>query len=90
MKKEAVSILIMLWSFLPCYKSFGFGASNGPLYSSHDPGITLINHANISQTICQSNTAWMVEFYSSWCGHCIRFAPIFKELGQAVEGILFF
>ena len=65
---------------------FGFGGSNEPLYSSKDRGITLVNFSNFTQTILESDTAWMVEFYSSWCGHCIRFAPIFKELGKNVEG----
>ena len=25
-----------------------------------------------------------VEFYSSWCGHCIHFAPTFKSLAEDV------
>ena len=85
MDKVAV-ILTLIWSFLPCHQPFGFGSSAGPLYTSQDKGLTLVDHSNISQTIHESDTAWMVEFYSSWCGHCIRFAPIYKELGQAVEG----
>ena len=70
----------------PCYDQFGFGGSNEPLYTSKDVGITLVNHSNFKNVILDSDTAWMVEFYSSWCGHCIRFAPVFKELGTNVEG----
>ena len=70
----------------PCYDQFGFGGSNEPLYTSKDVGITLVNHSNLKNVILESDTAWMVEFYSSWCGHCIRFAPVFKELGTNVEG----
>ena len=70
----------------PCYDQFGFGGSNEPLYTSKDVGITLVDHSNFKNVILESDTAWMVEFYSSWCGHCIRFAPVFKELGTNVEG----
>ena len=70
----------------PCYDQFGFGGSNEPLYTSKDVGITLVDHSNFKNIILESDTAWMVEFYSSWCGHCIRFAPVFKELGTNVEG----
>ena len=80
-------ILILIASFLPCYEPFGFGGSSEPLYSIKDKGITLVNVSNFTQTILQSDHAWMVEFYSSWCGHCIRFAPVYKELGLAVEGL---
>ena len=27
-----------------------------------------------------------MEFYSSWCGHCIHFAPTFKQLALDVHG----
>ena len=56
------------------------------MYTSKDVGITLVDHSNFKNVILESDTAWMVEFYSSWCGHCIRFAPVFKELGTNVEG----
>ena len=77
---------VLFATILPCYEQFGFGGSSEPLYSFKDVGITLVDYSNFTHTILQSENAWMVEFYSSWCGHCIRFAPIYKELGQAVQG----
>jgi len=79
-------IIGVLSLVFPCYDQFGFGGSNEPLYNSKDVGITLVNHSNLTKIVLDSDTAWMVEFYSSWCGHCIRFAPIFKELGKNVDG----
>ena len=83
-----IFFLGVLCLFFPCYDQFGFGGSNAPLYTSNDVGITLVNHSNLTKVILDSDTAWMVEFYSSWCGHCIRFAPIFKDLGKNVDGKL--
>lgn len=85
MKLNTIVVYCLL-NFLPGHQQFGFGGSSEPLYSSSDIGITLINYSNFTQTILKSDSAWMVEFYSSWCGHCIRFAPIFKDLGQTVSG----
>jgi len=56
-----------------------------PLYSPEDK-IVQLNNTNFQANICGSQTAWMVEFYSSWCGHCIHFAPTFKELAADVYG----
>ena len=56
----------------------------GALYDDHDK-ITLLNSTNFQSTICGSSTSWLVEFYSSWCGHCIHFAPTFKQLALDVH-----
>jgi len=53
------------------------------LYTAEDK-IVLLNNTNFQPTVCGSQRAWMVEFYSSWCGHCIHFAPVFKELAADV------
>ena len=36
-----------------------------------------------------SDTLWVVQFYSHWCGHCQRFAPFYKELAASISGQLF-
>ena len=33
-----------------------------------------------------SETLWIVQFYSHWCGHCQRFAPFWKDLAQSISG----
>ena len=65
------------------FAGFGFG-EGGPLYSAKDKHITLLESSNFTQNVLKSDTAWMVKFYSSWCGHCIRFAPIYKDLSKQV------
>lgn len=45
-----------------------------------------MNVADFKSTIVATSNAWMVEFYSSWCGHCIDFAPAFIELANSVKG----
>ena len=80
------TVVVLLLLQLPEFEPFGFGGSSAPLYSKSDKGITLINYSNFESTIINSTYSWMVEFYSSWCGHCIRFAPTFKQLGEHVKG----
>ena len=29
---------------------------------------------------------WLVEFYNSWCGHCINFAPTYKKIASDFKG----
>jgi len=65
--------------------SFGIGKTSG-LYGPNDRGIFNLEAGNFSSTIVGSNTAWVVEFYSSYCGHCINFAPHFKEFASQVAG----
>ncbi|XP_070531825.1 sulfhydryl oxidase 2-like isoform X2 [Ptychodera flava] len=55
------------------------------LYSETDP-VVILNDKNLKSTLYNAKNAWMIEFYSSWCGHCIRFAPIWKALAEDVKG----
>lgn len=56
------------------------------LYNATD-NIVLLNVTNIKSTILASKSSWIVEFYSSWCGHCQRFAPVWKSFAKDVLGI---
>merc|ERR1719400_3050617 len=75
-----VTLYLLIFQIQPTKES----SLGGALYDDHDK-ITLLNSTNFQSTICGSSTAWLVEFYSSWCGHCIHFAPTFKQLALDVH-----
>ncbi|WAR31291.1 QSOX1-like protein [Mya arenaria] len=48
------------------------------LYDNNDK-VYVLNHRNFDKNVVGSESVWLVEFYNSWCGHCINFAPKWKE-----------
>lgn len=58
---------------------------SGKLYSTKDP-IVLLENDTIAETIYDSPVSWIVEFYSSWCGHCHAFAPTWRKMSHVVKG----
>lgn len=64
----------------------GAGAARlSALYSSSDP-LTLLQADTVRGAVLNSRSAWVVEFFASWCGHCIAFAPTWKALANDVKG----
>ena len=55
------------------------------LYDWDEP-IAQLHASNFSDIIWHSETAWVVVFYLTWCGHCKRYAPIYTEFARQVEG----
>lgn len=55
------------------------------LYDPPTPGLHCFHGEQLLQALRRSEWAWMVELYSSWCGHCQNFAPRLKELAEEVE-----
>ncbi len=45
------------------------------LYTENDK-ITILTAQNFSSTVYDSKTAWLIEFYASWCGHCKSYANV--------------
>lgn len=72
--------------FVVCFVFFlSFRFSCGVLYSTADHTVLLENDT-ISSVVHNSQTAWVVEFYSSFCGHCHAFAPTWKKLAKMAKG----
>lgn len=62
-----------------------FGSSaEKTLYDDTDP-LWQLNTTNFHSSVLGKSNAWIIEFYSSWCGHCIRFAPTWKKFAQEIK-----
>eukprot|EP00062_Callorhinchus_milii_P010734 gi/632955954/ref/XP_007893719.1/ PREDICTED: sulfhydryl oxidase 1 [Callorhinchus milii] len=60
------------------------GFAGAGLYSPGDQ-VETVTADTLPKTIYNSSTAWALEFYASWCGHCIEFAPVWKSLAQDIK-----
>lgn len=67
------------------YQSFLSGKG---LYQEEDK-IVILNATNINATIYGTGNSWLVEFYNSWCGHCHKFAPVWKSMALNINGKFF-
>lgn len=78
----------MLWLWLRAaallWLSRGALGASGRLYSEEDP-LVILGSGSLKPTVTNSSSAWMVQFYSSWCGHCIQYSSTWKALAQDVK-----
>lgn len=73
-------LLLLLLLALP-----GVGAApRSALYLPSDP-LALLQADSVRGAVLGSRSAWAVEFFASWCGHCIAFAPTWKALANDVK-----
>lgn len=55
------------------------------LYEDSDL-MEILDSTNFEEQVVEGNTSFVVEFYNSFCGHCIRFSTPWKEFGIQVYG----
>ncbi|XP_069465665.1 sulfhydryl oxidase 2 [Ambystoma mexicanum] len=72
------ALLLLLWAVL-----LPRASNAGQLYTSVDP-LYILDGSSLQRAVFNSSTAWVLEFYSSWCGHCVNYAPTWRALANDV------
>ncbi|CAB1331911.1 unnamed protein product [Coregonus sp. 'balchen'] len=54
------------------------------LYTASDQ-IVILTPDNVDSVLVNCTAALVVEFYASWCGHCIAFSPEWKRLARDIK-----
>lgn len=69
---------VCLWLFPGCV------AAAARLYTEEDP-LVILSSGSLKSSVTNSSSAWLVQFFSSWCGHCIQYSSTWKALAQDVK-----
>lgn len=77
-RRPTAAAILMCFCLLP-------SAAQAGLYTASDQ-ITLLTRDNVESVLVNSTAAAVVEFYASWCGHCISFSPVYKSLARDISG----
>lgn len=56
------------------------------LYSASDQ-ILVLSPDNVDSVLFSSSAALLVEFYATWCGHCVAFSTVWKSLARDIKGL---
>ncbi|MEQ2271314.1 hypothetical protein XENORESO_002504, partial [Xenotaenia resolanae] len=59
-------------------------AAEAGLYTASDQ-VVLLSEQNVGSVLVNSSVAMVVEFYASWCGHCMVFSPTYKKLARDTQ-----
>uniref|UniRef100_A0A8C3X2S0 Sulfhydryl oxidase n=1 Tax=Catagonus wagneri TaxID=51154 RepID=A0A8C3X2S0_9CETA len=55
------------------------------LYRAGEDAVWVLDSGSLRGATANSSAAWLVQFYSSWCGHCIGYAPTWRALAGDVR-----
>ncbi|GAB1286098.1 Sulfhydryl oxidase 2 [Apodemus speciosus] len=57
------------------------------LYREGEDAVWLLDSGSVRSATGNSSAAWLVQFHSSWCGHCIGYAPTWRALAADVRDL---
>ncbi|XP_034162637.2 sulfhydryl oxidase 1 [Pangasianodon hypophthalmus] len=60
------------------------GGVRAGLYSESDQ-VAILSPDNVDAVLFNSPSAALLEFYASWCGHCVAFSPVWKKLALDIK-----
>ncbi|XP_073169859.1 sulfhydryl oxidase 2 isoform X6 [Lepidochelys kempii] len=63
----------------------GLGGEAARLYRPGEDPLTVLEAGTVRRALLNSSAAWVLQFYSSSCGHCIGFAPTWRALAGDVR-----
>ncbi|XP_051836304.1 sulfhydryl oxidase 2 isoform X2 [Antechinus flavipes] len=76
----------LIWMLLLAFVGSGVGAAGARLYSDGGAdAVWALDAGSVRAATGNSSAAWLVQFYSSWCGHCIHYAPVWRALARDVR-----
>ncbi|KAM4642243.1 sulfhydryl oxidase 1 [Discoglossus pictus] len=61
----------------------GVGPGQAGLYSKDEPLVSLAGATR--SLLLNSSSAWLAEFYATWCGHCQHFSQFWSALAEDVK-----
>ncbi|XP_066222783.1 sulfhydryl oxidase 2 [Saccopteryx leptura] len=74
------------WIVLLAVAAAGPGAGAAArLYRAGEDAVWVLDSGSVRGATANSSAAWLVQFYSSWCGHCIGYAPTWRALAADVR-----
>ena len=79
------NVLKLAFLILHC-SLYGKAATECALYEKPGP-LNCLKGVEVTERLTNSDSCWVVEFYSNWCGHCQHFAPTWKEIAYDVKGL---
>ncbi|XP_065556580.1 sulfhydryl oxidase 2-like isoform X1 [Artemia franciscana] len=83
---KSLVLLLIVAALVPSAASASIFDDEFPaLYNASDKLVILSKDNFYPKVLNDTEHVWLVEFYSSWCGHCQYFAPIFKEFAKRVQ-----
>jgi len=68
------------------FTTHGYTSQQQPSVTLYPNSVVVNLHDGNTSSLYNSQTLWLVQFYSHWCGHCQRFAPFWQALAEDIKG----